>query len=87
MNKRSIRPTVVQQLECDTLIVAAGKEAIGNASSYVEMQSRIAGSKLVQYDTAAHNICDGYPERCVNDLLRFLGLVRDESRASGDATG
>lgn len=73
-------------IKCPTLIVAAGKEAIGNASAYVEMQSRIAGSKLVQYDTAAHNICDGYPERCVNDLLRFLGHVRDESRASGDAT-
>jgi pimeloyl-ACP methyl ester carboxylesterase len=63
----------VGRIGCPTLIVAAGQERIGHASAYAEMQRRIAGSKLVLYDTAAHNICDGYPERCVADLLRFLG--------------
>jgi 3-oxoadipate enol-lactonase len=62
----------VHRIGCPTLIVAAGREAIGHASAYAEMRDRIAGSTLVQYDTSAHNICDGYPERCVDDLLRFL---------------
>ena len=68
------------RIKCPTLIVAAGKEAIGNASAYVEMHKRIPGSELVQYDTAAHNICDGYPGRCVDDLLRFLGKTPDAAR-------
>jgi pimeloyl-ACP methyl ester carboxylesterase len=63
----------VHRIGCPTLIVAAGREAIGHASAYGEMRDRIPQSTLVQYDTAAHNICDGYPERCVDDLLRFLG--------------
>lgn len=55
-----------------TLIVAAGKEQIGHASAYDDMQAKIAGSKLVLLDTSGHNICDGYPQRCVQELLTFL---------------
>jgi 3-oxoadipate enol-lactonase len=62
----------VSKIKCPTLIVAAGKEQIGHASAYGEMQKRIAGSELVLYDTAGHNICDGYPDKCVADLLAFL---------------
>jgi len=51
--------------------VAAGKERIGHASAYAEMQKRIAGSKLLTLDTGAHNICDGYAEECVKMLLDF----------------
>jgi len=60
------------RITCPTLIVAAGKEAIGDANAYEQMRHRISGSKLVMFDTAAHNICDGYPERCVDVLLEFL---------------
>ena len=62
----------VGRIKCPTLIVAAGKEKIGHASAYDEMHKRIAGSTLKLYDTGAHNICDGYPDRCVDDLLAFL---------------
>ena len=62
----------VGKIRCPTLIVAAGKEKIGHASAYGEMHKRIAGSTLKLYDTGAHNICDGYPDRCVEDLLEFL---------------
>lgn len=63
-------------IRCPTLIVAAGKEAIGDASAYERMRQRIPQSVLVQYDTAAHNICDGYADRCVDDLLQFLATPR-----------
>jgi pimeloyl-ACP methyl ester carboxylesterase len=66
----------VDRIACPTLIVAAGKEAIGQASAYGQMHQRIRNSTLVEYDTAAHNICDGYPDRCVDDLLAFLDRVR-----------
>ena len=59
-------------IKVPTLIVAAGKERIGHASAYEEMRKRIAGSELRYYDTAAHNICDGYAQQCVDDLLDFL---------------
>ena len=59
-------------IHCPTLIVAAGKESIGHAGAYEEMRTRIMGSQLLYYDTAGHNICDGYAERCTTDLLRFL---------------
>ncbi len=55
-----------------TLIVAAGKERIGHASAYEQMRQKIAGAELKYYDTAAHNICDGYATQCVADLLEFL---------------
>jgi len=62
----------VAKIKCPTLIVAAGKEQIGHASAYGEMQKRIKGSELKLYDTAGHNICDGYADKCVDDLLAFL---------------
>lgn len=63
----------VSAIKAPTLIVAAGKERIGHAAAYQEMHKRIAGSELLYYDTAAHNICDGYASRCADDLVNFLG--------------
>ena len=74
----------LRRIECPTLIVAAGKEPIGNASAYEEMRARIRNSELVYYDTTGHNICDGYASRCVDDLLAFL--ARHGARAPGAAT-
>ncbi len=62
----------LRRIRCPTLIVAAGKEPIGDGSAYREMHERIAGSKLVQYEVASHNIGDQYADRCVDDLLGFL---------------
>jgi esterase/lipase len=61
----------VSAITAPTLIVAAGKEKIGQASAYEEMNQRIAGSELLYYDTA-HNICDGYATHCIEDLMTFL---------------
>jgi pimeloyl-ACP methyl ester carboxylesterase len=62
----------LRAIRCPTLIVAAGKEPIGDGSAYRQMHERIAGSRLVQYDVASHNIGDQYADRCVEDLLAFL---------------
>ncbi len=62
----------LHRIQCPTLIVAAGSESIGASSAYDGMHERIRGSKLVKLDVGVHNICDGYPERCVDELLQFL---------------
>ena len=64
----------LRNIRCPTLIVAAGREPIGDASAYQRMHERIARSVLIRYDdVTVHNICDGYPDRCADELLRFLG--------------
>lgn len=70
-----------------TLIVGAGQEQIGHASAYEDMKQRIAGSETLYLDTAAHNICDGYADRCVDALLDFLQRKGAVSGDLGQATG
>lgn len=60
------------RIACPTLIVAPAGDAIGNASAYADMHSRIKGSELLTYDVANHNICDYLPDRCARDALEFL---------------
>ncbi|MFM8546156.1 MAG: alpha/beta fold hydrolase [Betaproteobacteria bacterium] len=59
-------------VQAPTLIVAAGRERIGHASAYETMHKLIAGSELRFVDTAAHNICDGYADHCLDLLIDFL---------------
>ena len=70
-----------------TLIVGAGREKIGHASAYEQMRERIAGSELRTVDTAAHNICDGYADHCVDLLLDFLDRNGAVSGDLGQARG
>lgn len=74
-------------IHAPTLIVAAGRERIGHASAYEAMRRRITGSELVLVDTDAHNICDGYADRCVGLLLDFLARKGAVSGDCGVATG
>ena len=60
------------RIRCPALIVAPAGDAIGNANAYADMQKLIAGSELVVYDAANHNICDYLPDRCARDALDFL---------------
>jgi Predicted hydrolases or acyltransferases (alpha/beta hydrolase superfamily) len=62
------------RIQCPTLLVAAGRESIGKADAYVEMKNRIPNCELRYIDTAAHNICDGYPQQCLQYLLEFLSI-------------
>ncbi len=62
----------IHAIKCPTLIVGPGAEPIGHASVYAEMNQRIAGSELVYYENARHNVYDYMPDRCVSDVLSFL---------------
>lgn len=62
----------LKEINCPTMIVAGGSETVGEADHYREMSREIPESTLVYYDTLPHNICDIVPERCSDDVLRFL---------------
>ena len=62
----------IAKIKCPTLLVAPAGDAIGNASAYAQMQALIAGSELLMYDAANHNICDYLPDRCAQDARAFL---------------
>lgn len=62
----------IHRIGCPVLIVAPGAEPIGRTDTYSEMHKRIAGSELIFYEDARHNICDYLPDRCVADILAFL---------------
>lgn len=63
----------IHGIKCPTLIVGPGAEPIGQASVYEQMKNRIAGSELIYYEKARHNVCDYMPDRCVDDVLKFHG--------------
>ena len=65
----------VARIVCPALLVAPAGDAIGNADAYEEMHARIAGSELITYDVANHNICDYVPDRCARDALKFLRRI------------
>ena len=60
----------------------AGEEKIGHASVYREMNREIAGSELLYSDTAAHNIRDGYPTRCISDDVLEEASMSSTSRGN-----
>lgn len=62
----------VDRIQCPTLIVGPSREPIGHSSAYEEMHQRIAGSELILYETASHNICDGYAARCAQEVRDYL---------------
>lgn len=62
----------LSKIACPALIVAPKGDAIGNASAYEEMRDRIAGSELIMYEQAHHNITDYMADRCAKDALDFL---------------
>ena len=60
------------RIACPTLLVAPGHEPIGENSTYEVMAKAIPNAELVVFDHMPHNIGDAAPERCANELVRFL---------------
>ena len=60
------------RIACPTLIVAPGHEPIGESSAFEEMARAIPDARLVSFECMPHNIGDAAPERCAQEVLRFL---------------
>jgi 3-oxoadipate enol-lactonase len=61
------------RIRCPTLVVVPGAEPIGSTANYEPFRRLVPGVEMRVYDRAPHNICDAFPERCVADVLDFLG--------------
>jgi pimeloyl-ACP methyl ester carboxylesterase len=64
------------RIACPTLILAPGHEPIGAGSTYDAMARAIPGARLVTFEGMPHNIGDAAPERCAQEVLRFLAEQR-----------
>jgi pimeloyl-ACP methyl ester carboxylesterase len=61
------------RIRCPTLVVVPGAEAIGSTANYEPFRRLVPDVEMRVYDGAPHNICDAFPDRCVADVLDFLG--------------
>jgi pimeloyl-ACP methyl ester carboxylesterase len=60
-------------IKCPTLVVYPGAETVGSTHNYDAMRERIPDVEVIAYEGLPHNICDSVPDRCAEDVLRFLG--------------
>ncbi len=61
------------RIRCPTLVVIPGLGKIGDNAAYEPMRQRIPDVTVKTYEAMPHNIFDIAPDRCVDDLLAFLG--------------
>jgi len=62
----------LHRIKCPTLVVYPGAETVGSTHNYDAMRDRISDVEVISYPGLPHNICDSVPDRCADDVLRFL---------------
>lgn len=62
----------VHRIRCPMLCVYPGGETVGSTKNYDAFREKVPDVEMVVYDGMPHNICDAVPERCTDDVLRFL---------------
>ncbi|MFH1301473.1 MAG: alpha/beta hydrolase [Planctomycetota bacterium] len=60
------------KIQCPTLIVVPGNDPLGPIDYYQVFRERIPNVEFVVYDGLPHNITDAVPDRCAEELKRFL---------------
>jgi 3-oxoadipate enol-lactonase len=69
----------LQRIRCPVLAVAPGGDPIHTVDNYRALPDRIPGCEFIVYEGLPHNITDAVPDRCAQDLKRFL-LTRNPKR-------
>ncbi|MBI3042204.1 MAG: alpha/beta hydrolase [Betaproteobacteria bacterium] len=62
----------LHEIKCPMITVVPGHDPLGTVSQYKVIPDRVADCEFVVYEGLQHNITDAVPERCAEDLLRFL---------------
>ena len=62
----------LHRIRCPVLAVAPGGDPIHTVDNYRALPDRIPGCEFIVYEGLPHNITDAVPDRCAEDLLRFL---------------
>jgi 3-oxoadipate enol-lactonase len=59
-------------IKCPMLNVVPGHDPLGSLDQYEVIRKHVPHSEFIVYEGLPHNITDSVPERCAEDLLRFL---------------
>jgi 3-oxoadipate enol-lactonase len=62
----------LHRIRCPVLAVAPGGDPIHSIENYRALPDRIPGCEFIVYEGLPHNITDAVPDRCAQDLKRFL---------------
>ena len=62
----------LHEIKCPMLNVVPGHDPLGSLAQYEVYRKHVPQSELIVYEGLPHNITDSVPERCAEDLLKFL---------------
>ena len=62
----------LHRIGCPVLAIAPGGDPIHPVENYRARPDRIPGCEFIVYEGLPHNITDAVPDRCAEDLKRFL---------------
>jgi pimeloyl-ACP methyl ester carboxylesterase len=69
----------LHRIRCPVLAVAPGGDPIHTVDNYRALPDRIPGCEFIVYEGLPHNITDAVPDRCAQDLKRFLLKHREQA--------
>ena len=69
----------LHRIRCPVLAVAPGGDPIHSVGNYRALPDRIPGCEFIVYEGLPHNITDAVPDRCAEDLKRFLLKHREQA--------
>ncbi len=62
----------LHRIKCPMLNVMPGHDPLGTPAQYEVYKTHVPHSEYIWYEGLPHNITDSAPQRCADDLLRFL---------------
>lgn len=62
----------LHEIKCPMLNVVPGHDPLGAPGQYEVYKRHVPQCEFIVYEGLPHNITDSVPERCADDLLRFL---------------
>ena len=62
----------LHEIRCPTLAVIPQPDPLGTPEQYAVMKEKVRNCEYVVYEGLPHNITDAVPERCAEELKRFL---------------
>ena len=68
----------LRAIKCPMLNVVPGHDPLGAPGQYEVYKRHVPHCEFIVYEGLPHNITDSAPERCAEDLLRFLMKHRSE---------
>ena len=70
----------LHRIRCPVLAIAPGGDPIHSVDNYRALPDRIPDCEFIVYEGLPHNITDAVPDRCAQDLKRFLLEHRADGR-------